>query len=418
MRHFVNSWFHPKKLIRAIKIIKPSLSLQLIFIGILMLLDRFRGKKIIIIDLEEITFIPYILPIIEALKLKSFKISYYIATNHIYFGAEDLRPFNVFRRKHFHISLSSKFYLTDLFLSAHIQGKGNKKSIRVMVSHNLPVKWKSFPKDNFINYDAHFLSGTLNREMVELTIKKHKLEKSNIRLLNIGYCKSDKLFRGEYNKKQILIELGLNPNNPTILYSPSWDDGLSLRMFGQSIIEKMLNIENINLIVKLHPVSYTSYEHPNYDFYTGGIDWIEKLSKFESNGNYKHVKSINNINPLLEASDVMVTDLSSVALEFIIIDKPVIYFECKSFFDNTIKKVYLEFDSTPEYVKNHSSTNAGRNVGLVIKDVNELPEVIQRCLDKPNEFSKERKKLSKQLLYNAGQGAEMGANAILGLLQL
>ena len=92
----------------------------------------------------------------------------------------------------------------------------------------------------------------------------------------------------------------------------------------------MLEIKNINLIVKLHPISYCPEDGPNYEFYTGGINWIERFK------NLKHIKlqifiSSGSIDPYLSASDVMVTDLSSVALEFIMLDKPVIYIDCPEF---------------------------------------------------------------------------------------
>ena len=51
-----------------------------------MLADRIKGKKIIILDIEETSFIPYILPIYNALIKKTNKISYYIATH--YEGSE------------------------------------------------------------------------------------------------------------------------------------------------------------------------------------------------------------------------------------------------------------------------------------------------------------------------------------------
>jgi hypothetical protein len=58
-----------------------------------MLMDKLKGKKIIILDIEETTFIPYILPIVRSLKRKTEKISYYIATH--YEGNEDFKAFEV-----------------------------------------------------------------------------------------------------------------------------------------------------------------------------------------------------------------------------------------------------------------------------------------------------------------------------------
>ncbi|MEZ4689351.1 MAG: hypothetical protein R3A12_03890 [Ignavibacteria bacterium] len=47
-----------------------------------MLKDKLSGKKIIILDIEEPFICSYILPAYNALKKKTNKISYYIATHY------------------------------------------------------------------------------------------------------------------------------------------------------------------------------------------------------------------------------------------------------------------------------------------------------------------------------------------------
>lgn len=382
-----------------------------------MALDKLKGKRIIVIDMEEITFIPYILPVINALKSKSGNSSYYLATNYIYIGSEELDVFDINKRKQFYISLSSKLFMTDLFLSAHINAKGYKNAIRVNMFHSQPVKFETYPKRDFVNYDVYFLLGPLNREQIEMTVNKYKLENKNIRLFNVGYPKSDALLKGEYNKSQILIELGLKPDNPTVLYSPSWDEGLSLRSSGEAVIKKILEMKSVNLIVKLHPVSYTPKEHPSFSFYTGGIDWSSRLSQFDRSNNFIHLKTSDKIDPLLEASDIMITDVSSVALEFIALDKPVIYIDCPEYFEKTIEKVYSQFgNSNQDYAKNDPKANAGRHVGLIVKDINELPKAIHRSINNPGEFSDKRKKLAEKLCYNPGTASNVAANIIIDLI--
>ena len=76
---------------------------------------------------------------------------------------------------------------------------GNKKSFRIHINHNQPVKYESYQKNQFVNFDAHFLTSPLHREQTENTIKKYKLEKS-IQLFNTGYSKSDSLLSGKYKR--------------------------------------------------------------------------------------------------------------------------------------------------------------------------------------------------------------------------
>ena len=113
----------------------------------------------------------------------------------------------------------------------------------------------------------------------------------------------------------------------------------------------------------------------------------------------------------------MITDVSSVALEFIVLDKPVIYIDCPEYFKKTLEKVYSEFgNSNPDYVKNDPKANAGRHVGLIVKDINELPEAIYRSINNPTEFSDKRKKLAEKLCYNPGNASNVAANRILDLI--
>lgn len=383
-------------------------------VRILMLADKFRKMKIVILDLEELSFIPYIRPIAEKLKEKTDRISFYISTH--YKGNEMLAEFGIPIHKQFKVELSRKLNDADIFLSPHIYGRGSKDTLKIHVNHNQPVKYESYQKSDFIKYDIHFLTSPLHREQTENTIKKYSLESRNIRLFEIGYPKSDKLLNGEYRREEVLTELGLNPEFKTVLYAPSWDEGLSLRTDGERIIEIILGIKDINLMVKLHPISYCPEDGPNYKFYTGGVNWKERLKKFESNPNFRHIP-VNSIDPYLSAGDVLVTDLSSVALEFIILDKPVIYIDCPEFFRKTLREVYSGFgDTTEEFVKNNPRANAGRHVGDIVYDVEDLPEVIKKCISNPEEHSEKRRKFSESLIYNPGKASEKAAETILRLL--
>lgn len=380
-----------------------------------MFLDKLRKKKIIILDIEEISFIPYIYPIVQSLKKKATgSISYYIAT--YYRGKKELEVFDVPPGKQFDVDLSREFSRADIFLSPHIYGIGNKKSVKIHINHNQPVKYESYQKQDFVNFDVHFLTSPLHREQTENTIKKYGLEDRKIELFETGYSKSDELLNGKFKREEVLKQLNLNPGLKTILYTPSWDEGLSLRTFGERVIENLLKREDLNVIVKLHPISYCPEGGPNYQFYTGGINWIERLKRFENHKNFRHVSS-GSIDPLLSAGDLMVTDLSSVALEFIILNKPVIYIDCPEFFEKTLKKTYSNFgNTTAEFVKNDPKANAGRHVGRVVYDINELPEAVNESLANPDEHSEKRKNFSKRLIYNPGKASGTAAERIMKIL--
>jgi hypothetical protein len=378
--------------------------------------DKLFGKKVVILDIEELSFIPHFLPLYRALQKRTNKISYYIATH--YTGDKSFDEFGINESKQFPVAMSRTLTNADAFISAHIYGVGSPESYRIHINHNQPVKYQSYQKRDFINFNAHFLTSPLHREQTEDTIKNYGLEDMNIELFDVGYSKSDALINGEYDRNKVLNELGLSPLKKTVLYAPSWDEGLSLRTFGKKIIAALLENEETNVIVKLHPISYCAPDGPNYLFYTGGINWINELSEFESKENFRHVPMMN-IDPMLSAADVMVTDVSSVALEFIILDKPVIYIDCPEFFEKTLSKVYGGFgETTAELVKNDPKANAGRHTGIVVEEIDELSSAVKRCLEKPEEFSQKRKELAKKLSYNPGSAGEVAADTIMKILKI
>lgn len=375
-----------------------------------MLSDRFRGKNIIIIFIEELGFIQYILPIVKSLKELEPSMSYYIATDYKKYD-NDLDPFDVPNNKIFNPTISSWLWLANIFLSASVYGKGPKSAFRVNVSHNLPVKVETYPIEFVLNYNVHFLTGPLQRDQYENMYNKYEIDMNGVQLLDVGYPKLDDLLQGAYDRNSVIKELGLNPENHTVLYAPAWDPGASLRSFGEQLIEELLQMDGVNIIVKLHPVSYTPESSPNFEFYTGGVNWKKKISKYEKFTNFRHVMGYS-LNPFLAASDLMVSDISSAALEFILLDRPIIYIDCPEFYNKTLKK----WGQDPEKIKNDDRYNAGRNTGVVVKEILKLKEAVLQQLDNPGQYSYKRKELMQRLLYNPGRGGEIAAKKIVELL--
>lgn len=375
--------------------------------------DKLRGRKIVIVFVEELGFIQFLLPIVDELKRQArTSISFYLATEHL----DQFKPLSVFgvpRQRWFHPRLAPGLLLADVFLSASVYGHGPRTSLRINTSHNQPTKFEAYPKEYVRNYNVHFLTGPLHRQQYEHMFEMHNLDTKRFKLVDVGYPKSDRLLQGHYNRNEVLEGLGLDAARKTVLYAPAWDAGGSLRSFGEAVIEQLLSLEEVNVIVKLHPISYTPSSSSNFEWYAGGVDWVERLRRFESNPRFRHVTSFQ-VDPLLVASDVLVTDFSSVGLEFIVLDKPVIYLDCPEYFEKTLK--LPAYNSDPDYVRNDPRANAGRHVGIVVDHVSELAKTVERSLANPEEGSEKRRELAGMLLYNPGKGAESAASTILEMV--
>jgi len=383
-----------------------------------MLVDKIRAKKIIILDLEERLFIPFLQPIKKELDNMHVPISYFISTRYI--GDVAFELLKIPKNRHFPIEISKKLHLTDIYLSAHIHGSGYKKSIKVNVSHNQPVKWLLPPKNCFVNYDCHFLTGQLNREQVEQAIREYGLENNGIKLYDIGYPKLDEMLSGKWNHNVIMDELGLDNTKKTVIYAPSWDEGLSLRTFGMAIIDALVKIPDINLIIKLHPISLVDDDHPYFEMYTGGINWKEALRKYEHHENVLFPIT-SYINPLLYISDLLITDVSSVALEYVFLERPMLFYESRFYFENILPTLYNEFGNKaldPKDQMKNLRINGGRNFGLIFRDLDEMTALIKENLDRPYTYSTEDKKIIQGLLYNPGCAAKIAASQLLKLLEM
>jgi hypothetical protein len=397
---------------RLLRLFNPSFVLQFIKITRLMISDRVHNKKVVILDIEELGYIQYILPIVVLLKKHNLPISFYIATTYIEYKNE-LDVFGVSDAKIFNPNVSCFLLFTDIFLSASIYGVGPKCSYRINISHNLPVKFETYPKEHLLNYNVHFLTGPLQRTQYENMYKKLDIEMDDVKMIDVGYPKIDYLLNGGYKKDGVLNELDLDPNNNTILYAPAWDPGASLRSFGEQVIEELLKLDNINLIVKLHPVSYTPKSSPNFKYYTGGVDWGELFSKYEKHENFRHMIQFS-LDPFLAASDLLITDISSAALEFILLDKPVIFMHCPEFYNKTLK----EWGQNSKLIMNDIHYNAGRNAGKVVYNLHSIGNAVTHQLHNNSQYSDKRRLLSHRILYNNGCGTIEAVIAINKLLKM
>ena len=108
-----------------------------------------------------------------------------------------------------------------------------------------------------------------------------------------------------------------------------------------------------------------------------------------------------NSNPYLHVSDIMITDAGGVGFEYILLDKPVIFFD------------------VPEYFERYGCSGIdywGRKAGMIIKKPEEIQEAINSALNNPMERSDLRKELKNRLIYNPGNSARKASEIIIQIL--
>jgi CDP-glycerol:poly(glycerophosphate) glycerophosphotransferase len=137
----------------------------------------------------------------------------------------------------------------------------------------------------------------------------------------VGYPKVDALVNGRYDAAAIHARLQLEMHRPTALYAPTWSPASSLHVAGEAIVISLVDA-GFNVIVKLHDRSLDVSQEK----FSGGIDWRARFAQLHRPGRIAFVEWADS-SPLLAASDVMVTDHSSIGYEFCLLDRPLVVFD-------------------------------------------------------------------------------------------
>jgi CDP-glycerol glycerophosphotransferase len=133
----------------------------------------------------------------------------------------------------------------------------------------------------------------------------------------VGYPKLDALVNGRIDAAAVHARLGLEMHRRTALYAPTWSPASSLNIAGETIIHSLADA-GFNVIVKPHDLSFDP--DPKY---SGGIDWRARLRSIERAGRIVVAQDADS-SPLMAASDVLVTDHSSIGFEFCLLDRPIV----------------------------------------------------------------------------------------------
>jgi len=170
---------------------------------------------------------------------------------------------------------------------------------------HMPHGFGYFDRVAFINADRmrrYLETGVVSREAAVL----------------VGYPKVDALVNGGYDAGDVHRQLQLEANRPTAIYAPTWSTASSLNIGGEAIVQSLVDA-GFNVIVKLHD---RSLDAANV-LYSGGIDWRARFAAMRQPGRIAFSEAADS-SPLLAASDVMVTDHSSIGFEFYLLDRPLV----------------------------------------------------------------------------------------------
>ena len=230
---------------------------------------------------------------------------------------------------------------------------------RHIVNYDLMVSTSDFWTDNL--YKKYFLAKNVE---------------------NHGYPRNDVLFRtpdqldliGVDAYKFKLLKDAKQKGHKIVIYSPTFrDDGSDAFSSGHLKLEKLntfLSKYNIILVLKMHPLNAHTYQDLS-NIFNYGKDF--------------------DIYPVMSLSDMMITDYSSIYIDYLIIDRPIVFFnyDYEKYLEKN-RKLQSEFLETIP--------------GVVAKEQDSLEKVILDHLISGNDTHKHQRAKLKEISYEFFDG--------------
>jgi len=250
---------------------------------------------------------------------------------------------------------------------------------------HLPIGFDVYDRVAFINRDRmqrYLENGVITREKAVL----------------VGYPKVDALVNGRYDAGAVHEKLQLEMHRWTAIYAPTWSPASSLPIAGEAIVKSLVD-SGFNVIVKLHDRSLDTTQEK----FSGGIDWRARFKQIHIPGRIAFVEAADS-SPLLAASDVMVTDHSSIGFEFLLLDRPLIVFDAP--------------DLARTARINPEKIELLRNAARVVQAAEDVGPAALDEIDHPERRASARHHVTADMFYKPGTATERALAMVYDLLDL
>lgn len=206
-----------------------------------------------------------------------------------------------------------------------------------------------------------------------------------------GQPRNDIMFENTKESKRVFYEIigDSNLNKKVIIYTPTWrdekNDFNSFKNVDFLKLDGYLKSHNLLLVVKFHPYETETFPHEYNNIIT--------------------IKSNVDVYDILQYTSAMITDYSSIYFDYLLLDKPIIFFP----FD---KEDYL--NNQRDIVYNYEDITPGKQVF----NTDELIEEIDNILVKEQDnYIKDRKRVRDLFYkYQDNKSRERASNDILELM--
>ena len=268
---------------------------------------------------------------------------------------------------------------------------------RIQMFHGVAGKFAhdyDTPSTSMRRWDRFFF---VNRRRMQNFVAAGAIDANSTAPRLVGMPKVDCLVDGSLRRDDIVRHLRLDPARPTILYAPTWSASSSLNLMGTELIDSLLK-RSWNVVVKLHDRS----RDPR-PFYSGGVDWVERLSRLMA-GRSGHLVESADICPCLAAADVMITDHSSAGFEYLLLDRPLVRIH--------VPELLRTSNINEEYVALLAEAAAS------VDDHAAAVDAVERGLSDPRARSASRRAVAEDLFHLPGSATARAVQELYDAIEL
>lgn len=208
------------------------------------------------------------------------------------------------------------------------------------------------------------------------------------KFLNSGYPRNDIFFKNFFQEEDLILtnreifDFIEKLNKKIFVYMPTWRSDLSTK--------NPINLNELNVFAKENNIFIIIKNHPftrDGSFY----DMVLDTKKYYYSRNYQYnilfYPTMDDIYPILSISDGLITDYSSVYFDYLLVDKPIIFFIYDlEIYIKTHGEFMLEFN---EYTPGDKPTTFEN---LKISILNSIEN---------DKYKQEREKLKKKLFESS-----------------
>ena len=274
----------------------------------------------------------------------------------------------------------------DVVVAAHLNPvlpKSFGKTVQVF--HGVSFK-NLLVREKYTEFNYLCLAGRYHAEFYR---KKGYVRANGGACIVTGFAKVDRLVDGSLDSVATLRRLGADPALPTVLYAPTGSKHNSMETMGLDVIRSIRAAGRWNLLVKLH-------DHPKLT----EVDWVREVGALQD-ARFRLVRDWD-IVPYLHAADLVLTDASSAAIEFTLLDRPVVFLDVPELFKDVLERGgALDLETH------------GRRIGRVVAGPKEVVAAVSDALAHPERERGERRATAEHVFHGPGRATERTTAVLL-----